>query len=531
MLSSKNFSFLYAAGFLLLVGLMLTANFIYLTDETDAKLRRIFWKQSEVVTESIAMGARQAIQTTHLAPEYLNYYAENLAHEIESLQGMLNTGGNQRLEELRSNNQLEWIQFLDAKGAVVYQAPKKLPETSVGPIFSFERLSGEGSILISLGEEKLINLRLKLALQELADSSKSRQLLQSISFYDQHLVIVADTDPTRLGQIAVIKEIKESLDSKAAFFPPSENQLEVIQYFVIDDKRNGVFHMAINTDDIDRVLLDTKENTRRASLALFAFVVVVVVVILRFQFQYLDRMAKVEKEKQENEKMVSLGNLAAGVAHEIRNPLNSISITIQRLQLEFEPPEQKIAQEYQSFLGLMNKEVQRLNQIVSDFLGFAKPFEPNSASFAISQFWGDSLTLIAEEAKQREMTLKVDLKEGGAHYYGDAEKLKQVVLNLIGNAMDANAKGGQIQVRGQIDKRGTWIIEVEDNGEGIPKEKLGRLFDIYYTTKQSGTGLGLYISRKIVQAHGGSLDLHNNPKQGVTAAMILPKRENKAMRG
>jgi len=503
--------------------LILVGNYLYHTAETDAQLRRIFWKQSEIITDTIALSATQTIAGTRIPHDTLDFYVRELAAKLQQEQLQSGPQAQARLEEIRLNNQLELIQIFDSEGRLKLGSPQgKLPRAQ-GPVFALPREQG-GSILISLGTPKMLDFKMKLALQELATTSRDRRLVQAISFYGPNLVKVASTNEETIGQRASRSEIEAALKYKTPFFPPSAANFEVIQAFPIEGEHWGVFHVAIDTEEIKRVSLANRQNALVAAAILFVLILLITGAMLRFHFLYLNRMERVEAQRIEQEKMLSLATLAAGVAHEIRNPLNSISITIQRLQLEFEPPQPNEAREYQSFLGLMSKEVSRLNQIVTDFLGFSKPFDPKNKVFSMRDFVQECLMQVTPVAEAKGVRLAAEVQLNGNQYYGDEEKLKQVVLNLVGNALDATPAGKGIFFKTSLDKKETWHIEIVDEGEGIPKEKLKRLFDIYFTTKKNGTGLGLYISRKILQAHGGGIELKNNPKDGVTCSVFLPKR-------
>ncbi|MDX2469611.1 MAG: ATP-binding protein [SAR324 cluster bacterium] len=528
MQSRKVLSYWYAAIFLLVVFFILMGNYIYLTEETESKLNRIFWKQSEVISETIALSARHSVQSLRLEPEHLSYFAKNLAEKIEAVPELWQEGGQKRLEEILKKNDIESILILNARGHVVLQAPQIQPQSMAGPIFEQGFKGKSGGVMISLGNSKIFDLKTRYALQELTSQIKNRELVEYASFYNHNLIVVASTDPNNIGKRTQRKDIEDSLKSKASYFPPSDKYLEVIHYFPLSEGFFGVFHVGLSLGEMQKASADFRHNTLVGSAWVMGLLVLVVILVLRFQSFYLRRLDKMQVELREQERMVSLGNMAAGVAHEIRNPLNSISITIQRLQIEFEPPKASDAEEFNSFLDLMKKEANRLNQIVTDFLGFSKPFAPRSEVFSITEFLKESLLLITEEAKERGLELLWKEPTAVGNYYGDAEKLKQVILNLLGNAMDACREGGKVEVRSSLDKKGLWRIDIIDQGEGIAPEKLAHLFDIYYTTKAHGTGLGLYISRKIIQAHDGTIELKNNPIAGVTCTIILPKRQNTA---
>jgi signal transduction histidine kinase len=223
------------------------------------------------------------------------------------------------------------------------------------------------------------------------------------------------------------------------------------------------------------------------------------------------------------EKMASLGVLAAGVAHEIRNPLTAIKARLftQKKKLEAGGPAMADAE-------FIHAEINRLEQIVKDFLLFTRPSDPKLEELNVDHFLEDVHELMAAEVEGHEAQLKLE-SDGELQAQFDPAMMKQVLINLIRNAAESLNGDGVITLRTRSSflpfaaKRSPAVaIDVEDNGAGIPPEVQQRLFDPFFTTKASGTGLGLAIAERIVDRHGGTLEYRTAPQRGTTFTITLP---------
>jgi signal transduction histidine kinase len=254
-------------------------------------------------------------------------------------------------------------------------------------------------------------------------------------------------------------------------------------------------------------------------LAAWAAAVVYHEMIAPLRVKLIESQALVER----HEKLASLGVLAAGVAHEIRNPLTAIKARLFTQQKALAPASRERADA--EFIG---REIDRLEKIVTDFLRFARPVEPERVPLSPAALLHEVRQLIAPQLRESWIDLAV---EGAVEtkVLADPEQLKQVLINLVQNAAEALGKGGTIKLRavesrialgGQM--REVVIIEVEDNGTGISPEVQKRLFDPFFTTKHSGTGLGLSIAARIVEKHAGALRFQTAVNHGTTFGVVLP---------
>ncbi len=230
----------------------------------------------------------------------------------------------------------------------------------------------------------------------------------------------------------------------------------------------------------------------------------------------VDEVKRLEKEMRRREKQAAVGDLAAGVAHELRNPLSSIKGYATYFGSRF--PE---GSEDREAARIMVQEVDRLNRVITDLIGVTRPTDIHPTPTDMGRLVDDIVRLLSQDAGQR----GVELRREGASIFAwiDPDRLRQAVLNVCLNAVEAMQDGGILLLRLSADEKRV-MLDVVDNGPGIPPELLSRIFDPYFTTKSQGTGLGLVIVMNIVEAHGGSVQVTSEQDQGTTVHFSLPRR-------
>lgn len=232
----------------------------------------------------------------------------------------------------------------------------------------------------------------------------------------------------------------------------------------------------------------------------------------------LTESRQLELEMKRKEKLSAMGELASGVAHEIRNPLNAISMIAQRYEKEFVP--RSGLHEYRSLTGVLQKEVKRVNSIVQQFLRFARPPKPQLADVDARQFVDHVAILFKGQAEAKEVRFNAVCTADGLLFI-DAGQMTQALINLLQNSLDAASRGGSIDLHVSKDQKSV-SFRVTDTGSGIAAEQLGRVFDLYFTTKPDGTGMGLAITQQIVTQHGGVIRVESESGKGSTFLILLP---------
>lgn len=246
------------------------------------------------------------------------------------------------------------------------------------------------------------------------------------------------------------------------------------------------------------------------------------VVILRD----LEEIRELQAEIRRKEKLAALGGLAAGVAHEIRNPLSSIKGMASYFKSRFDE-----GSEDREAARVMIGEVDRLNRVISELLDFARPSELNRQPTNMPALLDRTVKLIARDAAAKQVALASECGLSAEdHPLLDPDRMAQCLLNLYLNAIEAMPSGGALRIAVDRATDDSLVIEVRDTGAGIPTEHLSRIFDPYFTTKSSGTGLGLAIVHKIVEAHAGRIYVFSEAGQGTRFQIVLPDLPDNAAR-
>jgi signal transduction histidine kinase len=232
----------------------------------------------------------------------------------------------------------------------------------------------------------------------------------------------------------------------------------------------------------------------------------------------------------------------AGVAHEVKNPLNAMTIHLELLK-------QKLARQaipatagagtsdgsriadpgftsppdVTKHVDIISKEIRRLDDVLNGFLKFARPDELKLQPVRLSSLISDIQTSVAPEASRRHITMKVDCPESLPEINADPGMLSQALLNLALNACQAMPDGGTLKLSCRTAPRRCIEIDIEDTGVGIPPEHLGRIFDLYFTTKEKGSGIGLSMVYRIVQLHDGEVEVQSTPGRGTRFRLIFPQ--------
>lgn len=245
----------------------------------------------------------------------------------------------------------------------------------------------------------------------------------------------------------------------------------------------------------------------------------------------LQRLKQTERDALRAEQLAWVGQMAAGIAHEVRNPLTSIKLLVQaatdpRRSAGFRPRD----------LQVLEGEILRLEQIISTFLDFARPPRPDKKSVVVGELLRDCLAGVRARAELQNVEVRLDIVRPVPPVDADSGQIRQVIYNLMFNALDVLPQGGTIRVTvsaeaGPGDGRQMVVIAVEDTGPGLPSTLIDRIFEPFVSTKDAGLGLGLSISRRIVETHGGSIAARNVPTGGAVFIVRLPCAMSEAQLG
>ena len=237
----------------------------------------------------------------------------------------------------------------------------------------------------------------------------------------------------------------------------------------------------------------------------------------------LEKKQWLEAKLQEVEKSAVVGRLGSAIAHEIRNPLNYINLTLDHLRAKFTPEEESKRADFEKLTSQLKAEVARINQQISDFLSYSRPPNPNLLPTDVRKVIEDSLRIVEAQAADCRIKISLVEHENVPEISADAEYLRSLFNNLFINAVQSmEGTGGNLSVK--ISPEDDYVrIDISDTGKGIPEENLPKIFEPYFSTKETGTGLGLAIVQKVVDVHNGVIEVTSNVGEGTQFVVKLPK--------
>lgn len=239
----------------------------------------------------------------------------------------------------------------------------------------------------------------------------------------------------------------------------------------------------------------------------------------------LEKKRELEAQLQQAEKSAVVGRLGSAIAHEIRNPLNYINLTLDHLRSKFAPEDEEKRAQFVKLTSQLKGEVARINNQITDFLNYSRPAKANLQSADARKVLEDSLRIVEAQATENNIKISVVEHEDVPKILGDPDFLRSVFNNLFINAIQSmGSAGGTLNVRITPDDLGDFVkFEISDTGSGIPEENLEKIFEPYFSTKETGTGLGLAIVQKIVDIHNGIITVESKNGGGTKFTVRLPK--------
>lgn len=361
-------------------------------------------------------------------------------------------------------------------------------------------------IIYILTREKLINL----GVEHFKIQTYIQLLLENVA----DGVIILDSKK----KIIVFNDAaQKALDiNKTAALGRNYSEVFDFDYFNIDDA------LKTNTSQMQSSI---KFTTKKTNVNYLTFTT-----NLAYNFDELDSIlifirditeqVKIQKQIELKEKQAAISQLASGIAHEIRNPLNAIYIIIQRFQIEFQTV--KGNEEFQKLLKTIRSEIVRINEIIEQFLDFSRPQKLVIERVDVSALMDDVISLIENLAIRQRVEISKHYKP---YIYAeiDEKKIKQVLLNLIQNSFDSMPEGGDLDLSISQDQF-NFNIRVTDTGIGISEELKNKIFTLYFTTKKDGHGLGLAIVHQIITEHNGDIAVYSNEGKGTTFELTIPNK-------
>jgi signal transduction histidine kinase len=321
------------------------------------------------------------------------------------------------------------------------------------------------------------------------------------------------------------EEIPESIaeDLRIQGSLSDENVVETENPYRITVPLGEVGSVVLNVDqaEVAERVSDLRGDLLSQTIGIAVLTVATLLLAFAFVWFLIQRTRRLEAQRFEAEEMAALGALAANLAHEIRNPLNSINLNLELLGEDLPDGDGNASQS----LATTREEVGRLASLVSDFLTYARPGEPELEPVRVDSMLKDVCDFLAAEARNKGVHLRVLPGLPAAAVQSDPGQLRQVLLNLVINAVQAVHQlppDRRVVELNAVENERSVVLAVHDRGNGIPADEIARVRKAFYTKRRGGSGLGLAIAERFVESHGGRIELENLNPHGFEARVVLP---------
>ena len=471
--------------------------------------------------------------------------------------------GEKDLEAIADRERLWFVAVLNGSGDVVFKSGEFLKEfpagTNVDVIWNeatildifhkfgklnemgyitLRRKDGSGSVLIALNDEGLRSwwgprIVINKAIEEVGWDQQGLD----------HLVVINRAGRV-LGQAGNVQEQFKNIDAVALavlegkikkssrkITSGTSGLLEITVPVYLDEKIVGFARLGLSRTNSDKILKENRNRMIISMIFVMAIGLLSMFALYRSQKRYLLRVEEMGKRLQKAEKLSALGKLAAGVAHEIRNPLNAISMASQRVRREYAPDDTDKNKDFQYITGIISEEIKRLNRIVEEFVIFSRSRRLELKNHSVTYLLERIVGLIREEASLRKIDIKTDWKDDNSFIIPmDMDKLRQAFYNIFKNAMEAIPGKGTITISVEPNGKDMVGIKISDTGCGLTPGEIDHIFDPEYTTKEKGLGLGLSLAHEIIRGHGGEIHVESAVGSQTTFTVLLPvKKSEKEM--
>ncbi len=489
-------------------------------------------------------------ETTNLAHEALATSFIEAARELDALEEQ----GNLSPEELRKMARLMSLQaiaFVDEKGqilkasgpisqeimgqatAVLKEAKwlslKLFPSRSglrAFPYVALRRSSGNGLVLLALGQEELLAWRLKAAIQEALEVGGWRKGVIYMRVIDGGGALLAEAGEAMPKKTEAHSKAESQFAARALRQETSDGRqvLEIVLPFRMDEKVVGTAHVGLDPGEMDSLLETNRIQIYLSSGMMTLLAFLAVGFLYREENRHRSRIQEMRDRLQKAESLSSLGRLAAAVAHEVRNPLNAISMAVQMVGREYAPSQEDSQKEFSRLVNVIRGEIQRINRIVEEFLGLTRKGALEVKELMARELLDRLSVLIQPQASSCGIRVVVSGEDKETRVLVDPDRIMQALLNLTVNAMEAMAQqGGILRLGYKTEDRSRVKLEIHDSGRGISGEELEKIFQPGYSTKARGLGLGLHIAREIVRLHGGDITVESQEGKGTSFFVSLPR--------
>ena len=405
----------------------------------------------------------------------------------------------------------------------------KIGEKQGVGFIALSRKDNTGTVVISLDKSGSVYWILKIAGEKGMDKiGEGHGIIYMQIINDRHKLLssVGQPAPALSQKNFNLKEIlsgKIKIASRKIDYHGNKI-LDLAAPLYLDKKIVGMVRIGLDRSSMDKSLAENKQNIFFFSLFIVVIAVLSMWLLYHDQNRHLAGIVEMERQLEKAERLSSLGQLAAGVAHEIRNPLNAISMATQRLKRDFIPSDPQKIDDFQNLSGIIRDEIKRLNGIIEEFLNFSKSRRLDFCKFSVTELLQKIVSLMKEEALSRGITIETTWRQDPVPISMDVNKLQQAFINLIKNAMESiTAEKGKIVIAVEKEGKNYIVVKISDSGCGMTEEEIEKIFNPEYTTKEKGVGLGIPLAFEIIRGHGGDIRVLSRKDKGTTFDVILPR--------
>jgi signal transduction histidine kinase len=395
---------------------------------------------------------------------------------------------------------------------------------------ALRRKDGSGTVIIALDREGQkywgVKVSVEKALERLGQGQG--QGLVYITITDQHDMLLGSAgqmpekwEKGNAYRTEIMTGTKKFESRKIV--SNGKKVLDIAAPIYLFGKVAGVARLGLDREGTDEIIEENKRNIILFMSSIILITLLSMWTLYHNQNRHLAGIVEMERQLEKAERLSSLGHLAAGVAHEIRNPLNAISMASQRLKREFMPADEDKVREFQTLAGVIRDEIRRLDGIIEEFLTFSKSRRLELHDYPVSELLQKIVNLIREEAASKGITVETRYNGAPAIIPMDVDKLEQAIINFVKNAMESMSGEGSVVISVDSSGKDRVSIKISDNGCGMSSEEVERIFNPEYTTKEKGLGLGLPLAHEIIRGHGGEIRVLSQPGSGTTFEILLPR--------
>ncbi|MGA1826624.1 MAG: sensor histidine kinase [bacterium] len=551
-----NFFWAYATPSIFLLIILVGLHSLWQMEKGKEAFHKGLYDQGEALVESLQSSGKNAIISNKLVQEMLIARLLDNANLIDMLIGQ-NNYNTALLKDIAAKNNLFRVQVVNRLGRIMLDSmelsfpdilkrlplPQDILHIEINPILKGEkhviiegirkdqpvmdnlfwvamaRKDFQGAIIIHVDAYYMEQFRKEIGIGKLIHDISNQKGIRYIAFQDRNNFTIS---PESIS-LPKLKNIQYNPDFVQAGFnrlTSGEEVYEIIKPFIFQDNVLGFFRVGLSLDEFTRNIRKSQKHTIWFSLLIIALGSIGLIFIFYHQYIQYKRQKILEENLHRTERLNSIGKLAAGVAHEIRNPLNAIGMTIQRFQHEYLPEAEENRKEFIHLTDVIREEVKRVDKIIGNFLNFAREPKLELQNVNILSIVEDILSIFAVEAEKQNIKIHAEYKPSQLMCHCDPRKIKQALINIIKNAIQAMPDGGVLSINvGQT--RDHVLISVRDDGVGIADT--AKIFEIYYTSKEGGVGIGLPICQKIIEEHRGKIEVTSKVGEGTEFQILLPK--------